>query len=151
MRLLICMLTVSLLVAGCSSTPEGSLPQTNQTSQHLNNQLKSWRGTPYRYGGVDRKGIDCSAFVQRTFSEKFNIRLPRSTSDQAKIGEKVAKSDLRTGDLLFFKIGGTGTGLHVGIYDKDDYFIHASTSQGVTRSSLSNSYWKSRYWQARRP
>ncbi|MGB8668056.1 MAG: NlpC/P60 family protein, partial [Serratia inhibens] len=54
------------------------------------------------------------------------------------------------GDLVFFKTGAGENGLHVGIYDTNDQFIHASTSRGVIRSSLDNVYWKRAYWQARR-
>nr|WP_309791162.1 NlpC/P60 family protein [Klebsiella sp. SORGH_AS_1025] len=54
------------------------------------------------------------------------------------------------GDLVFFKTGSGESGLHVGIYDTDNQFIHASTSQGVTRSSLDNVYWNKKFWQARR-
>lgn len=139
-----------LLLTGCASSPDSSLGQSKQVSQHLNYQLKQWKGTPYAYGGTSQKGIDCSGFVQRTFNEKFNISLPRMTSQQAQVGEKVSKNELKAGDLVFFKTGRGGNGLHVGIYDKENTFIHASTSQGVTRSFLSNQYWQKHYWQARR-
>jgi probable lipoprotein NlpC len=141
---------LSLLLSGCASSPDSSLGRSQNVSQHLNSQLKQWQGTPYAYGGNSLKGIDCSGFVQRTFSDRFNVSLPRTTSQQATVGSKVAKSHLQAGDLVFFKVGNRGNGLHVGIYDKNGTFIHASTSQGVTRSSLSNRYWQERYWQARR-
>ena len=57
---------------------------------------------------------------------------------------------VKPGDLVFFKTGSGESGLHVGIYDTDNQFIHASTSQGVTRSSLDNVYWHKKFWQARR-
>lgn len=150
MRIGFLILAFSLLLTGCASSPDGSLGQSKKVSQHLNSQLKQWQGTPYAYGGNSKRGIDCSAFVQRTFNERFNVALPRTTSQQAGIGKKVAKSKLQAGDLVFFKVGNRGNGLHVGIYDKNNTFIHASTSKGVTRSSLSNQYWRDRYWQARR-
>lgn len=140
----------SLLLTGCASSPDGSLGKSQEVSNHLNSQLKQWKGTPYSYGGNSTKGIDCSGFVQRTFNDKFSISLPRTTSQLANVGTKVSKNSLQPGDLVFFKVGNRGNGLHVGIYDKNDTFIHASTSQGVTRSSLSNQYWRDRYWQARR-
>jgi probable lipoprotein NlpC len=116
----------------------------------LNDQLRDWRGTPYRYGGMSRNGVDCSAFVMMTFRDKFNLELPRDTRKQAEVGTKIDKDELLPGDLVFFKTGSGDNGLHVGIYDTDNAFIHASTSQGVVRSSLNNVYWRKNFWQARR-
>ncbi len=111
-------------------------------------QHARWRGVPYRLGGTDRGGIDCSAFVQRTFAERFGIALPRTTAQQGRAGVAVTREALRPGDLVFFK---TGRKLrHVGIYLGDGRFLHASTSRGVTLSSLENRYWRERYWKARR-
>lgn len=148
MRIGFLILTISLILTGCGSSPDGTLGKTKVVSQHLNKQLNQWQGTPYRYGGNSRQGIDCSAFVQQTFANKFKVSLPRTTTQQANVGKKISRSHLKAGDLVFFKI--RGASLHVGIYDKNNHFIHASTSQGVTRSSLDNSYWDKRYWQARR-
>lgn len=78
------------------------------------------------------------------------MQLPRSTEEQTSLGTKVSRDELMPGDLVFFKTGGGENGLHVGIYDTNDQFIHASTSRGVIRSSLDNVYWKRVYWQARR-
>ncbi len=96
------------------------------------------------------RGVDCSGFVVRTFRDKFALQLPRETREQAEIGTRIDKRDLLPGDLVFFKTGSGESGLHVGIYDTDNQFIHASTSQGVTRSSLDNVYWNKKFWQARR-
>mgnify|MGYP001417697598 FL=1 len=62
----------------------------------------------------------------------------------------ISWNEAQPGDLVFFKTGSGESGLHVGIYDTDNQFIHASTSQGVTRSSLDNVYWNKKFWQARR-
>ena len=96
------------------------------------------------------RGVDCSGFVLMTFRDKFALQLPRETREQAEVGTKIDKSELLPGDLVFFKTGSGESGLHVGIYDTDNQFIHASTSQGVTRSSLDNVYWHKKFWQARR-
>lgn len=74
----------------------------------------------------------------------------RTTLAQTTLGTKVSRDELMPGDLVFFKTGSGQNGLHVGIYDTNDEFIHASTSKGVIRSSLENVYWKRVYWQARR-
>lgn len=141
------------LLAACSHHQikhNARLSDPNLVRTQLNEQFKQWQGTPYRYGGMSHRGIDCSGFVYRTFSERFNLQLPRSTSQQSKIGHEIDADALSPGDLVFFKTGrGTG-GMHVGIYDSNGLFIHASTSRGVIRSSLNNVYWRKVYWQARR-
>ncbi|WP_422527769.1 NlpC/P60 family protein [Serratia fonticola] len=146
-------LLASLILAGCSShapPPSGRLSDSIMVVAQLNEQLRQWYGTPYRYGGLDRGGVDCSGFVYRTFSDRFDMQLPRSTAQQTGLGTKVSRDELMPGDLVFFKTGSGENGLHVGIYDTNDEFIHASTSKGVTRSSLNNVYWRKVYWQARR-
>ncbi|MGU9868133.1 MULTISPECIES: NlpC/P60 family protein [Kluyvera] len=145
---------VAFILAGCSShrapPPNPRLSDSIAVIAGLNDQLQNWHGTPYRYGGMTRRGVDCSAFVLMTFRDKFEMQLPRETRQQAKIGTEIDKGDLLPGDLVFFKTGAGESGLHVGIYDTDNTFIHASTSQGVTRSSLDNVYWRKNFWQARR-
>ncbi|RAG90890.1 NlpC/P60 family protein [Klebsiella pneumoniae] len=148
------MLAAALILAGCSSHRAPPLNPRLADSitvvANLNEQLRSWRGAPYRYGGMTPRGVDCSGFVVRTFRDKFALQLPRETREQAEIGTRIDKRDLLPGDLVFFKTGSGESGLHVGIYDTDNQFIHASTSQGVTRSSLDNVYWNKKFWQARR-
>lgn len=122
--------------------------RSTDIKSRLMSQYASWKGVRYRLGGSSKRGIDCSAFVQRTFREQFGLELPRSTNEQRDIGKSVSRSDLRTGDLVLFRAGSTGR--HVGIYIGNDQFVHASTSSGVTISNLSEPYWKKRYNQARR-
>jgi len=144
---------VCFVLAGCSHhapKPNARLSDSIAVLAQLQDQLGSWRGTPYRYGGMSRSGIDCSGFVLTTYRDKFNLQLPRMTSEQALIGTRISKDQLLPGDLVFFKTGSGENGLHVGIYDADNQFIHASTSRGVTRSSLDNAYWRKYFWQARR-
>lgn len=146
-------LLACLLLAGCSRNlppPSGPLADPLVVVAQLSEQLRQWYGTPYRYGGLDRAGVDCSGFVYRTFRDRFDLLLPRSTEQQTKVGNKVPRDELMPGDLVFFKTGSGENGLHVGIYDTNDQFIHASTSKGVIRSSLNNVYWRKVYWQARR-
>lgn len=111
-------------------------------------QYADWKGVRYRLGGESKRGIDCSAFVQRTFREQFGMDLPRSTYQQEDMGKRVQRSKLRPGDLVLFRSGSTGR--HVGIYLGNDQFVHASTSNGVMISKLSNVYWNKRYHEARR-
>jgi cell wall-associated NlpC family hydrolase len=110
-------------------------------------QHQEWKGTRYRMGSHSKSGTDCSGFVLITFREKFGIELPRSTGEQNKLGIDVKKNELITGDLVFFR---TGRYNHVGIYLEDGQFLHASTRAGVKISKLSDPYWKTRYWKAKR-
>ncbi|MBM7335071.1 C40 family peptidase [Alcanivorax marinus] len=114
----------------------------------LRAQAEQWRGVPYRLGGNDRQGIDCSAFVQVTFQSRLGIQVPRTTDELARQGRRVGRDELRAGDLVFFKTGFRQR--HVGIYMGGDRFLHASTSRGVMTSSLNNVYWRRHYWKARR-
>lgn len=111
-------------------------------------QFENWLGTPYRLGGEDRSGIDCSAFVQRTYSDRFNIRLPRSTTKQLDAGQFVPPGEIRIGDLLFFSTGSTGK--HVGMYLGQGSFLHASTRNGVILSRLNEAYWQNSLFAVRR-
>lgn len=145
---------VCLILVGCSSprapAPNARLSDSITVIAQLSDQLRAWRGTPYVYGGMSRRGIDCSGFVLTTYRDKFALQLPRMTRQQAKAGTRIDKTELLPGDLVFFITGSGENGLHVGIYDTDNQFIHASTSRGVIRSSLDNVYWRKKFWQARR-
>lgn len=114
----------------------------------LRKEFFNWEGTPYRFGGNNKKGVDCSALVQNIYYDSLNIKLPRTTYTQVKKGFLVYKNQLQIGDLVFFKTGRRTR--HVGIYMGDNQFIHASVSKGVITSSLNNVYWKRKYWQSRR-
>ena len=86
--------------------------------------------------------------VTATFVNELGVDLPRTTEELAREGERVDRSELQAGDLVFFKTGFRQR--HVGIYMGGKRFLHASTSRGVMTSSLNNVYWKERYWKARR-
>jgi len=111
-------------------------------------QYRAWKGTPYKYGGLSLKGVDCSGFVLSSYKKVYGIKLPRSTHEQVKKGRRVYMYELQTGDLLFFKTGWNVR--HVGIYLENGKFMHASSSKGVMISTVRNGYWKEHYWQARR-
>lgn len=111
-------------------------------------QYSNWKGTRYHLGGTTHKGVDCSALMQNIFSASFGKSLPRTTTQQIHNGLQVSKEKLKPGDLVFFKTS-PGT-RHVGVYVGDHQFIHASSSMGVTISSLENSYWVEHYETARR-
>ncbi|MGV8915861.1 MAG: C40 family peptidase [Kaistella sp.] len=112
-------------------------------------EAESYLGTPYRYGGTTRSGIDCSAFVLSVFGAVAGLNLPRVAASQAQEGERIEKEELQKGDLVFFSHG-RGRISHVGIVeevnaDGEVRFIHAATSRGVMVSSLNDSYWGPKY------
>ncbi len=103
---------------------------------------KSFAGAPYRYGGDSVRGLDCSAFVRKMY-EIFEVELPRSAREQYCAGARVEKSELATGDLVFFKTRRLARyPSHVGIYIGDNKFIHASSvlKRGVKVDRLSDGY-----------
>ena len=105
-----------------------------------------WIGTPYRAGGDSRHGTDCSGLVSQLYKKTYRMRLSRSTDGQLKESNKIARRDLREGDLVFFTSRSSRKKVaHVGIYLKDGKFIHASTSQGVIVSSLKEKYY-TQHW-----
>lgn len=129
-----------------STVPSQSLViSSTQSGQKLAQVYNKWMGTRYRLGGTGRGGIDCSAFMQTAFATAFGIRLPRSTSEQRSLGRRIQKHQLKQGDLVFFRRNN-----HVGVYMGNNKFMHASSSQGVTISSLDESYWAKTYTQSRR-
>ncbi len=109
----------------------------------------SLRGAPYRNGGIDPAGFDCSGFTQYVFAQ-YGVSLPREVHDQYQIGKSVRVDDLGPGDLLFFTTTAPGAS-HVGIAIGGDEFVHAPSSAGVVRvERLSSSYWAPRFLGARR-
>jgi probable lipoprotein NlpC len=134
----------------CSSTKK----IRNQNIEHVINTAKSYRGTPYRYGGTTRAGMDCSALVFQSF-RSVGVTLPRSTAEQIKIGKKVTRNNLEKGDVVFFATGNRKRKVtHAGIVTQTGrgniQFIHASTSLGVTEDNLFSKYWSGRFLQGRR-
>ncbi len=142
-------------LTGCGSSPHtpiaahsyGTKPDNN-IEQLLRSEADSWKGTPHRLGGNSRKGIDCSGFVSQLYKNLFNIRLPRSTRGQVRVGTPISRIQIRAGDLVFFLPPRKGR--HVGIYLGRGEFVHASSTNGVMISNMTNPYWSKCYWKARR-
>lgn len=161
-RLLSACLICTLLLGGCSgmrarhseATPpvlgaaRVPLGDTAAIRQSLLEQYQQWKGVPYRYGGANREGLDCSAFVQITYRYRFGVELPRDTSAQRQAGVDVARDRIAPGDLLFFRTSELAS--HVGIYIGGESFLHVSTRAGVMLSSLREPYWAARFRRATR-
>jgi lipoprotein Spr len=103
--------------------------------------IDAWWGTPYRFGGTDHTGIDCSAFVQRLYGSVFGMNLVRTAIEQFGTSHIIWDFDnLKEGDLVFFHTTGSRIS-HVGVYLANNFFVHSSSSRGVGVSSLTESYW----------
>lgn len=150
-------LVLCALLAGCGGFGGGReepptarvpapVPRLAAVQQALLAQHEQWQGVPYRLGGEDRKGLDCSGFTQLTYRERFGIELPRDTTQQRRAGHRIVGERLQPGDLLFFRTGNRMN--HVGMYVGNWQFLHVSTSVGVMLSSLREAYWSSRFTQA---
>lgn len=118
------------------------------TNVSLYKAIDNWYGTRYRYGGTTHRGIDCSAFMQVLGQYAFGWMLPRTAREQFASLKRITREELKEGDLVFFNT--TGGVSHVGMYLQNGRFIHSSTSQGVSISSLDDAYWKARFIGARR-
>jgi len=119
-----------------------------QTDNHaLLLEASRWLGTPYRYGGNDRNGVDCSGLTKAIYSNVYNYRLHRNSRKQYEQDcEHVKRTHLRSGDLLFFGPKGKSKNInHVGIFLKEDFFIHASSTSGVRVSSLEETYFQKNF------
>ena len=112
--------------------------------------VTKWLGTPYSYGSSSKRGTDCSGFVTRIYSDVYGIDLSRSSRSMFDDVTRIRKDSIRTGDLVFFRRGPRQPIFHVGIYLKDNKFVHSATSGGVMVSSLKEPYYRNYYYAAGR-
>jgi cell wall-associated NlpC family hydrolase len=135
--------------AASGQDPVAVSPAKNAEVDGIGSTAAQYLGTPYRFGGEDASGIDCSSFVQKVFREH-QIDLPRTAREQSRVGSEVAAGDLRKGDLVFFHTYASYPS-HVGIYLGEGKMIHASSGKGeVTVSDLNSDYYRSRFLGAKR-
>ncbi len=143
-----------------NSSIEKSTPIQFKYSQLLNRDVESvnniplycfieeWWDTPYRYGGHTKKGIDCSSFTGYLLGNVYSIKLPRTARQQYNACIKISKDEMTEGDMVFFNTRGGVS--HVGVYLGEGYFVHASTSSGVTINNLEEEYFSTRFLGAGR-
>jgi cell wall-associated NlpC family hydrolase len=111
-------------------------------NEYLYRFIDKWYGANYRLGGCDKAGIDCSGFVQRLYDEVYGVDLLRTSVEQFQNCQRIKHSkDAREGDLVFFRINKSKRISHVGVYLMNDFFVHASVSNGVIISNLNEDYY----------
>lgn len=153
--LFMAIVSCSMVMTGCHSTKRASGDKDHVTETVRISGLKgiqkkiveealSWRGTPYKYAGSDKKkGTDCSGMVIRVYQDAAGIKLPRSSREQASFCKKIGRKSVRPGDLVFFATGKKNTVIsHVGIMIDDVRFVHASTRKGVIVSEVTEPYYE---------
>ena len=125
------------------------LEYSDDDNEKLYEVINEWLGVPYKYGGTDRNGIDCSAFVGVVYRKVYGVNLHRTSNDILRDVDLIGRSQLKEGDVLFFT-NSKGKVSHVGIYLKNDLFAHSSTSNGVSVSNLNDSYWQKHFYKGGR-
>ncbi|WP_317900206.1 C40 family peptidase [Aurantibacillus circumpalustris] len=142
-----------------SHKPSGTKSKSTDLEQKLglndeqirNSKLYSfiddWYGTPYKYGGCQKGGVDCSCFANLLYEKVYDKRIARSSVDIYKSCDEISIKEAKTGDFVFFKIGGNMVS-HVGVYIWGNMFVHASNSRGVVINSLEEAYYKKYFFCA---
>ncbi|WP_290452443.1 C40 family peptidase [uncultured Muribaculum sp.] len=114
--------------------------------KRLIDEAMTWMGTPYRYGGQDKSGTDCSGLTMQVYKNALGILLPRNSKKQQEFCNIISVGQIQAGDLIFFTTGSDKSRVsHVGMYVGDGYFIHSSGSKGVILSQISEKYYTRTY------
>lgn len=152
------LILITVLFASCksASTAVGnkeSKRENRYTVTHLIEHATDNIGVRYKAGGTTKNGYDCSGLVFTTF-ESENIKLPRNSFEQAKVGRIIKFNDAQKGDLIFFKTNRSKQINHVGLIvevkSDEIKFVHSSTSKGVIISSTKESYYQNSFAQINR-
>jgi probable lipoprotein NlpC len=128
----------------------------NRNVQKVIQTARSYRGTPYRYGGTTRIGMDCSGLLCTSF-KAIDVDLPRTSHEQSQFGHNVRPKDIQPGDLVFFSESRFSNKIsHVGLVtdvksDEEIFFIHASTRLGVIEDNLFSDHYQKIFIKAVRP
>jgi lipoprotein Spr len=134
-----------------SNTWKESLKLSNKDVKHskLYSFIDEWYGTPYKYGGCKKDGVDCSCLTDNLYASVYGTKFGRTSGEMHKQCEKISKNKLEEGDLVFFITNGKSIS-HVGVYLKDNKFVHATTKRGVVISDLDEAYYKKCFYSAGR-
>ncbi|TFU94271.1 NlpC/P60 family protein [Barnesiella sp. WM24] len=159
--IMIMLIAATSMLSGCKSSKSATKRKDKSeylggltfNPEHLKGEDKriveealTWLGTPYRYGGSDYSGTDCSGLTMKVYFKALGLSIPRNSAQQQKFCKAIKKGALTTGDLLFFATGKDKKKVsHVGLYLGDGQFIHASASRGVIISNVNERYYTSNY------
>lgn len=146
------LLSVILLGTSCSTQKNIKVHETEDfkigiTNKKLHQEVESWLGTPYKYGGQSKNGVDCSGLVVEIYKKVYEKKLYRSSNDiYNKNCQPIKKNQLREGDLVFFITAKNSKRInHIGLYLNNNQFIHSTTKKGVIITDLSEEYYKNRF------
>ena len=150
---LLLIVAISLMMFSCSSSKNVTRNKKYSKVDKIISHAISYKGTRYKYGGINSNGMDCSGLIFIAF-KKEKLAIPRVSRDMAKKGFSIPLNSVKRGDLLFFKTGGSSRINHVGLVtsvrNNDIRFVHSTLKRGVTETLLSNKYWKKAYRKAKR-
>ena len=167
MRLVFILLCVLLCFSSCKSSKRNKIvtkkeqtksnpvaPKPTSKAVKIVSYANTFEGVRYEFGGTTKRGMDCSGLIYTAFKNE-NVLLPRVSRDMAKRGKHLKLNDVRKGDLLFFRTNKrqariNHVGLVVNTTNNKIEFIHSTTSKGVIKSLLSESYWDKAFVEARR-
>jgi lipoprotein Spr len=121
-----------------------NLAVTQEDNLKLYRFVSEWLGTPHQLGQCTKAGVDCSCFIRMAYQGIYSTDIPRTSTEMYDKSKRIGKSDLKEGDLVFFSIK-TSMVSHVGIYLKEEWFAHVSTSKGVMINNLSEKYYAQYY------
>jgi len=151
-RKIIILLILAISIITCTPVmmvDRAKVEQWEQIKKRMIQEIRRFYGAPYQWGGDTPRGVDCSGMVKMIYKNAVGVDLPHNAHEMFKWGISIRSSQLDFGDLVFFSTSGNRI-THTGIYVAKGYFVHASTSRGVTIDHLDETYYRTQFVGARR-